>query len=281
MPDDPRLKILVVGPGAIGGITALPGVVENLKPALAPGSRIVSLQNGIVEDIIAGIVGRERTVGCVVGWGATMRGPGELGMTSKGEFIIGRLDGREDELLRAIRDILALVRPTGISSNITGHLYAKLIINSCITTLGAVTGLYLGEMLALRRARELFIEIVREAMAVAAALGIKVEPVARLDFAVFLAGRGPLGDLKRHTLIRLIGLKYRRLKSSSLQSLERGEKTEIDYLNGYIVKKGREAGVPTPLNARLVAVIREIESGTRRLSPDNLTELQEGARAFT
>ncbi len=253
--------------------TALPGVAEALKPVLHEGSRVVSLQNGICEDVIARVVGEDATVGCVVGWGATRHAPGELEMTSTGDFIVGRLDGRTDDSLRTVEAILSDVRPTVISANIMGHLYAKLVINACITTLGAVSGLFLGEMLASNKVRLIFIGIIREAMAVAEGLGLKVEPVARLDFASFLKGRSPLGNLKRHALIRLIGFKYRRLKSSSLQSLERGERTEIDSLNGYIAANGRRTGVPTPLNDRLVSMVKEIEAGTRPISPANFADL--------
>jgi 2-dehydropantoate 2-reductase len=253
--------------------TTLPGVAEGLKPILHEGSRVVSLQNGICEETIASVVGKDATVGCVIEWGGTMHAPGELEMTSKGDFIIGRLDGQIDDALRSVQEILESVRPTVISTNIMGHLYAKLVINSCITTLGAVSGLYLGKMLASRKVRMIFIDIIREAMAVAGAMGLKVEPVAHLDFNSFLAGRGLVGNLKRHVLIRLIGVKYRRLKSSSLQSLERGERTEVDYFNGYIGRKGREFGVPTPLNDRLTLIVKEIEAGTRPFSPANFATL--------
>jgi 2-dehydropantoate 2-reductase len=253
--------------------TTLPGVAEALKPALHEGSRVVSLQNGICEEMIAAVLGQDATVGCVVGWGATMRAPGELEMTSTGDFIIGRLDGRTDAALSLVRDILSSARPTTISANIMGHLYAKLAINSCITTLGAVSGLYLGKMLAAKKARTIFIGIIREAMAVAGAMGLNVEPLAHLDLASFLKGDGFLGNLKRHLLIRLIGFKYRKLKSSSLQSLERGERTEIDFFNGYIGRKGRELGIPTHINDRLTAMVKEIEAGTRKISASNFIEL--------
>jgi len=252
--------------------TTLPAIAETLKPVLHEGSRVVSLQNGICEELIARVVGEDATVGCVVGWGATMHAAGELEMTSTGDFVIGRLDGRTDTALPAVQEILSSVRPTVISTNIMGHLYAKLVINSCITTLGAVSGLYLGRMLASGKVRVVFIGIIREAMAVAGAMGLKVEPLARLDFASFVEGPGFLGNLKRHALIRLLGFKYRKLKSSSLQSLERGEKTEIDFFNGYIGRKGRELSTPTPLNDRLVAMVKEIEAGKRKIGMANFDE---------
>ena len=75
-----------------------------------------------------------------------------------------------------------------------------------------------------------------------------------------------------HLLIRIVGLKYRRLKSSSLQSLERGKKTEIDYLNGFITRKGDEYGVDTPLNDKIVSIIRDIEDGKIKPALNNFND---------
>jgi 2-dehydropantoate 2-reductase len=70
----------------------------------------------------------------------------------------------------------------------------------------------------------------------------------------------------------VIGFKYRRLKSSSLQSISRGKPTEVDYFNGYIAKKGAEYGVPTPVNTRIVQMIKEIEAGKRKIDPANFLD---------
>lgn len=77
----------------------------------------------------------------------------------------------------------------------------------------------------------------------------------------------------KHAIMLAVGLKFRYLKSSMLQSLERGRRTEIDFMNGYVVERGQEKGVPTPVNAALTAMVREIEAGVRPISPDNLESL--------
>ena len=247
---------------------------RELLPFLKDDSALVSLQNGICEQALAEVVGRERVMGCVVGWGATMHGPGELEVTSDGEFVIGNIDGKPDHRLQPAQDMLNTVMPTRISGNVMGELYSKLIINSCINSLGAITGLTLGKMLALKKVRNIFIELIREMMAVAEAMDITVEPGGggKMDYYRFLAGAGRIADLKRHLTIRVIGFKYRRIKSSSLQSLERGRITEIDFLNGYVCEQGRRLGVPTPLNENVVAVIKGIESGERQITLDNLED---------
>jgi 2-dehydropantoate 2-reductase len=246
---------------------------RELLPFLKPDSMVVSEQNGICEEALATVLGRDRVLACVVVFGATMHRAAEIEKTSEGEFIIGAMEQDQVPRLPEIKEIMDLIAPTRISGNIFGELYAKLIINSCINSLGAMSGMYLGEMLARKRARKIFIAIMREAMAVADAMGLKVEKGAggKLDYYDFLKG-GALADFKRHLMIRIIGSKYRRLKSSSLQSLERGKPTEIDYLNGYIVDKGFELGVPVPVNALVVMTIKAIEAGERRLEPANLDD---------
>ncbi|MEW6348841.1 MAG: 2-dehydropantoate 2-reductase [Thermodesulfobacteriota bacterium] len=245
---------------------------QEALPFLRDTSVLVSLQNGISEYRLAEIAGRERVIGCVVGWGATMHGPGELEMTSEGEFVVGNIDHKPDSRLPRIQEMLSAVVPTRISENIMGELYSKLIVNSCINSLGAITGLPLGKLLAIRKARNLFIRIMEEAIHVADAMGLRVEPGGggKLDFYRFLGSTSLSARFKQHVTIRAIGFKYRRIRSSSLQSLERGRKTEVDFLNGYITHMGRVHGIPTPVNDALVTIIKEIESGSRPISPQNL-----------
>ncbi len=248
-------------------------VTREILPFIHEQSRVVSMQNGICEEALASVVGTMRTIGCVVGWGATMMAPGKVEMTSGGEFVIGNWDRDKDEKLEEVAGILRHVLPTGTSHKILSHLYSKLIINSCITTLGAISGLYLGEMLAKRYIRNIFIEIIREAMVVADAMELKVEPFAgKLDYYKFLSS-DVMASFKRHLTIRVIGFKYRKLKSSSLQSLERGRKTEIDFFNGYISRKGKKYGVHTPVNSKLTRMVQEIENGMRSISVNSLEEV--------
>ncbi|KPL16174.1 MAG: hypothetical protein AMS26_05620 [Bacteroides sp. SM23_62] len=242
-------------------------------PFMHEQTRVVSMQNGICEEALASVVGTLRTIGCVVGWGATLVAPGKVEMTSGGEFVIGNWNREKDEKLEEVAGILRYILPTETSDKILSHLYAKLIINSCITTLGAISGLGLGKMLARRYIRDIFIEIIREAMAVADAMDLNVKPYAgKLDYYQFL-GSGMMASFKRHLTIRVIGFKYRKLKSSSLQSLERGRKTEIDYFNGYISSKGKEYGVKTPVNGKLTRMVQEIENGMRTISVNSLEEI--------
>jgi 2-dehydropantoate 2-reductase len=244
----------------------------HILPFLGKDSLVVSRQNGICEDDLARIVGYKRTVGCVVGWGATMIKPGVYDMTSGGEFVIGTLDSIPVERMEYLKEILSNIVPVYITENIYGTLYSKLIVNSCISTLGGISGIIMGKMLKKRKIRKIFLEILREAMRVAEAMNLKVEPYAnKIDYYEFTK-EGFYNSLKHHLAIRLIGLKYRRLKSSALQSLERGKKTEIDWFNGYILKKAAEYKINVPVNEKLVEIINEIEAGKRSVGMHNLDD---------
>lgn len=251
----------------------LESAAEKILPFLAPDGLAVSLQNGVCIDALAKTAGSKRAVGAVVTWSSTMLGDGMLEITGEGGFIIGRPGGGRDERLEKLREAMDKAAPTTISDDILGVLYSKLIINSGITCGGAMTGQTLGEMLAGSRARRFFINIVREDMRLADAMGLKVPPFGgRLDYYGFIRGDGFLARWRRHAMLFAVGLRYRKLKSSSLTSLQRNGKTEVDFLNGWIAAKGDELNIPTPVNDRVVRIIREIEAGQRKICPGNISE---------
>jgi 2-dehydropantoate 2-reductase len=260
--------------------TEVEQATRDVAGKLAPEGYVVTLQNGVVEDRVGAIVGRDRVVGALVGWGATMHAPGVYEMTSEGELVVGGLDGLRSPRVEQLKAALDSAAPTRISENIYGVLWSKLAINCTITTLGAVTGQLLGEMLQRAAIRRISLSIISEALDVANAQGISLEPVGgTLDLQrLYLplerrAGGSGLDLISKHAIILAVGIKFRRLKSSMLQSLERGRRPEIDFLNGYVAEQGREKGVDTPVNAALTAMVHEIEAGTRTISPDNLGEL--------
>lgn len=253
--------------------TDMMDVAHSLNTVLKKNGFLISLQNGICEDYLAAVIGKERIIGCVTGWGATMESKGKLEMTSKGDFIIGYPYKKCDEFLSGLAEILSSFIPVKTTDNITGHKYSKLVINSCITSLGAICGLYLGKMLMIRKVRKIFIEIVREAVEVAERMNIEIEVFAgKLDFKKFIQGSSIFSDVRRHVMLMVIGYKYKRLKSSSLQSLERGKPTEIDYLNGYITRNADIMGVKVPVNKYIVDMIHQIEQKSRDITVSNFDD---------
>jgi 2-dehydropantoate 2-reductase len=219
-------------------------------------------------------------VGALVGWGATMRAPGVCEMTSRGELVVGELDGQKTPRVQQIKATLDAVSPTTVTTNIYGVLWSKLAINCVVTTLGVVTGQLLGEMLRQRPLRHLALVITSEVMDVAKAHDVSLEPVGgTLDLErLYLPPDRRAGGLgfdliARHAIMSIVGLKFRRLRSSMLQSLERGRRPEIDFMNGYVVARGKEKDVPVPVNETLTALVHEIEAGTRSIGAHNLAPL--------
>ncbi len=123
----------------------MPDAAHRVLAYLRENSTVVSMQNGICVDALAAIVGAKRTVGCVVGWGSTMLPNGTLRMTSEGEFVIGGF--LPDSDVSDVKAVLDQVMLTRISDNIVAELFSKMIVNSCITSLGVLSGLSLGQIL--------------------------------------------------------------------------------------------------------------------------------------
>jgi 2-dehydropantoate 2-reductase len=252
----------------------LAAAAKRALPYLAPEGLMVSLQNGMCLDLLEQVAGAEHSAACVISWSCTQFAPGELGFTGEGGFVIGRRDGASDAVLLRLQTILSVVAPTSISADIVADIYAKLIINSGVTCSGVLSGEKLGRMLRRRVARQLFIALVREDMALAEAIGLKVPLFAgKLDYYRFLKGNGLLARLRRHLMLLIFGWHYRQQTSSSLTALRRGQPTEVDYLNGWIVDRARELGIATPVNERLARFIKEVERGERQIDPGNLGQV--------
>lgn len=235
---------------------------------------IVTCQNGIVEDAVMEVAGSERVLSGIVGWGGTMHEPGVYEKTGPGEIHLGEMDGRITERVRTLGRILEDVTPVVITDNITGALWSKLAINSIVTTMGALTGQTLGEMLGQRRIRDVALVMYREVVDTAHALGVKLERIAADPQILYLpVDAGWATRLIKDLIARYVGSRYSGLRSSMLQSLERGRPSEVDYLNGHVVKKARERGIDVPVNERIVELIHEIEKGRRRIRPDNFHDL--------
>lgn len=246
---------------------------KELFPFLSSSSLVVPMENGMEEGALAGMFARGRIAGCVIDWGATMHSPGEIELTATGKFVIGYYNDKPDQHLSMLKGILTTVFPVQISENIRGRKYYKLVVNSCINSIGAMCGLHLGEMFATKKIRNIFSEVMQEGAAVAEAIGIEPEVLSgKLDYRKFLQGSSFFDIFKRQLLIYGIKIKYDRLKSSSLQSLERGKPTEIDYLNGYITDNGKRHNIPTPVNDRIVEIVKDIEAGKRKVTVDNLKD---------
>ncbi len=254
--------------------SAMSESAKKILPFLKDDSLVVGMQNGICTAELAETVGEKRAVGCMLGFGATRESTTEVTMTSKGEMYIGMPNGYHPGILDYLKEMLGSVLPTQISDDITREQYSKLIINSCINATAAITGQTLGKIIDDRRARNLFLAIAREGMHVAKAMNFSVPKYGKLlDYrALMLADNKIYNSMCKYVVWLVSKIAYANVKPSTLQSLERGEKTEIDIFNGYFAKKGEEYNTPTPVNTKLTKMIHEIENGEREITPNNLQE---------
>lgn len=244
--------------------------LETISSHLKPSSLVVSLQNGINEEVISKKIGEKRTIGCVVGWGATNLGPGRLTHTSEGQFIIGRLDGTIDSKIEEIKDILDNVTETIMTENIFGHLWAKLLINCCIATIGVCFAADVKKLVSNQKIIPIMVALTEELIKVPEHAGVQIEKFEDvLDMGLFRIN--DFNDYRRAVAImKMAGKHHKRIKSSMWQDIEKGRKTEIEYINGYAERKAEELGVPTPINAALIQLVKDIEQGKKTPSEDNI-----------
>jgi 2-dehydropantoate 2-reductase len=210
---------------------------EQLKPYLAPGTLLLSLQNGVENaDTLRQCVTQE-VAAAVVYVATEMAGPGHVKHHGLGELVI-----EPSHASAAVAEaFIGAGVPTEISDNVRGALWAKLIINCAYNALSAMTQMTYGPIARGVGIADVMRDVVAECLAVAQAEGVKV--TADIPAA-----------LKR--IADTMPTQY----SSTAQDVARGKRSEIDHLNGLIVRKGEERGVPTPANRVLWAVVKLIEA---------------------
>jgi 2-dehydropantoate 2-reductase len=242
-----------------------------LRPHLSANGCVVSAQNGLNELMISGIVGAPRTVGAFVNFGADYLEPGVIHYGGHGAVVVGEIDGRITPRVTAIRDAWADFDPRAIvTPNIWGFLWGKEAYGAMLFAT-ALTNESIADALAMPEYRELYIALAREILAVAAARGITPEafdgfdPNAYLPAAAAGAAERSLDALVAHNR------KSAKTHSGIWRDLAvRKRRTEVDAQLGIVVTLGAEVGVATPLTARVVELIHEIEDGKRAQGLDLL-----------
>jgi len=238
--------------------------LDQLLPHLSSDSIVCTLQNGVPEDFVASYIGSERTIGGVVGFGATWLGPGVSELATEEQtlknyaFDIGELDGTMTSRLEEVKKILDLVGHCHISDNIMGIKWAKLLMNATFSGMSAALGCRFGDVLANETAMVSLAHIADETIKVARAHGIKLEEMQGKDMA-FLELQDENDIPNKMDFYQEVWKPHSNTKASMLQDLEKNRKTEIDFINGFISKKGKEAGIHTPYNDLVVKLVKESE----------------------
>lgn len=211
---------------------------QQIAPHLKNDAVVISLQNGVDNAERLAAVLTQTVLPSVVYVAAGMGGPGYIEHHGRGDLIIGP-SPRSDDIAKAFA---AAAIPTVVSGEVLARLWDKLIINCAYNALSAIAQLPYGRLFEVEGTKEVMDSAILECIAVASALGIAVSP-----------------DIREKTFA-LVKVMPDQL-SSTAQDLARGRPTEIDFLNGHVVRKGVELGIPTPSNLALqVAVkLRELE----------------------
>jgi 2-dehydropantoate 2-reductase len=236
-----------------------------LLPHLGPDSTVCTLQNGIPEESVATRVGIERTIGGTVGFGATWREPGVSALTSSLEalqnfgFDIGEIDGRVTPRLHKVKDALSAVGGCQIVDNLMPIRWSKLLMNATFSGVSAALGCLFGDVLEDPRAMRFLSHIADETIKVARANGVRLAEMQGEDMELLELRPGETVDDKM-AFYRRVWSRHAKLKASMLQDLEKGRKTEINQINGYVCQKGRAVGVATPCNDLVVELVSEAET---------------------
>ncbi|PYM27975.1 MAG: 2-dehydropantoate 2-reductase [Candidatus Rokuibacteriota bacterium] len=253
-----------------------PAALEILAPRLAPDGAIVSLQNGLNEEVIAAAIGERRTVGCLVNWAADWQAPGRILHGGEGALVLGELDGRRSERVQALAKLLDVVAPTRVSDNILGYTWAKHVYGALLVAT-AVVDAHVYEVVERSPAiQAMLISLVIENMDVAERAGVRLLAFDEYDPAEYrAAARGDTAARAR--AMASIATHYRaatKTKTGIWRDLAvRKRKTEVGALLGATVAKAKGYGLAMPLTERLIAMIADLESGRRQMSWANLDEL--------
>lgn len=210
---------------------------RQLAPLLRPGTLLLCLQNGVDNaERLQAVLPRQQVAASVVYVATEMCGPGHLKHHGRGELVIAPAPGAE----AAAKAFAAAGVPTEVSPDVRGALWLKLVLNSAHNAISAIANKPYGETVRGEGILDVMRDVVDECLAVARADGVQVP-----------------GD--PHTAVRKLVESMPTQYSSTAQDLARGKPTEIDFLNGYVVRRGQSLGIATPANRVLWALVKLME----------------------
>ncbi len=248
-------------------------VVTFLKPFLTDDGVIVTLQNGIPEPGIEEVVGKGHTIGCTVEWGATMSAPGECTLTSAPDslsFHMGKMEGITDAQFDLVKGLLEKMCPVHFEENLLGARWSKLLINATFSGLGTVVGGLFGDVSEGKDVKPIAIRCMKECIDVGHAAGVEFAPVQGKDITKLFYYSNSLKRAFGILLLPIAMKKHRAIEPSMLQDLKKGKPCEIDAINGVVCEWGKKCGIPTPVNDRIVEIIKKEQAGELKLEHSNI-----------
>jgi 2-dehydropantoate 2-reductase len=215
---------------------------ETVNHWLKPGSLVLTLQNGLGNvEILKQIFGEQRVLGGVTAEGATVLGPGQIKHAGQGETVIGPVREGDDRVQTLVCAFNQAGFETRGAPDVDQLIWGKLIVNVGINALAALTRLKNGRLAQIQDTRAIMQEAVKEAVAVAHAKGIELPYADPLDRVISVC---------RATAENV---------ASMLQDVLHEKITEIDFINGAILREARTLGMDTPVNAVLTALVRTVQ----------------------
>lgn len=248
-----------------------------IKPYLAPGGYVVSLQNCINEEVIAGIVGWGRTLGAIASSitvelcepGHVRRAAGKGGAAHT-VYRVGEVHGRITPRAEEVGRLVALSDSTKVTDNLWGERWSKLVTNAMGNGVSAATGLISRDFIMDDTIRHFTARLGSEAIRIGQAHGYNLEEILHLDPEIIAkAGEGDMSAkaaYDEHRLAEVSKAGGGAHRPSMGQDMVKGRRTEIEFLNGFIVEKGAEIGISAPANAALTDIVTRVERG--ELEPD-------------
>lgn len=248
-------------------------LAEFIKPYLKPDGVVIPVQNSLNPEWVAPIIGYERTMGCVIKQATELWVPGEVKRhtpVSKLTFMVGELHGRMTPRAKQVTELLSPVGVTVATTNIWGGLWTKVI---------SATGMAVTALAGGKRAQEatenpLLFKIVlkqsKEVLRVGEALGYTLEDLHGVGEDSFKGSEDEILERVHQAVSANLGSAQSNVVT---QDFQKGRRTEVDFINGLVAKRGRKAGVPTPINEAVTALVKEIEQGKRKPDPANLEVL--------
>jgi 2-dehydropantoate 2-reductase len=253
-----------------------------MRQYLAPGGYMVSLQNCINEERIAGVVGWGKTVGAIAAiLSAELYAPGKIRRTGAKNppghevYRVGEVHGRMTKRIEELGDMIRTIDTCKVTDNLWGERWSKLCVNGMHNGVSAASGLSGNAMRQDERIRKLIIALGGEGVRVGQALGYRLEDIAGQD-AEKLA-RASEGDEKALEEVEALMLALRNSQGRSEhqrpsmgQDMQKGRRTEIDFINGVIVERGAAINRKVSTHQKLIDAVKQVELGKAAPSPELL-----------
>ena len=264
-PPAPRLVILAVKSYQTADTMRI------LAPLIGSETQVVSAQNGLNEDVIAGIVGARRTVGAICLFDGQLLGPGRARQRrTDGKMVIGDLAGGDGDRSHVLKEIARQLRPAvtvEISDNIYGELWTKVIRNGMINGVCALAGTDVGTAVDDDAMLSIIVALGVEGVRVARTLGVALIEADLYGASIADFERGfedPACFERAAAQVRSEYRSFAQVIPSMAQDIANGRVTEIEFLNGVVVEQGAALGIETEVSGGLVEAVKRIEGHHHR-----------------